>query len=369
MVVKDSRVKPGNDRLLLVLLLLSLLFTSCLAETLNKKFGYQAPVTIRYSTEYDTAPKEIKITAGQPLTNDDLPALSEEGYIFDGWYSDKQYTTKVQAGTVIEEDTTLYAKWIPKTDIPFTIYNYFLDPRSSDGTIFVKRPEFTQNLTGTTNQIIDQGSYSLFNSPLNTADLDKYRFIYLWYDNNFNNTRIKPDGSTTVNNYYYLSRIYDYEFASIIQALPDTSWTYMFDFIETNFVDEFIFSSIANAIKNSQSVRETYYDNYRKTTRNRYNKHYGLVLTSLNIETIGLNAFRNVNALNQVSLPQKCTKISQGAFYNCEDLDSVYTDNTDSSKSWKTYDNSGNIINLGQNPNPSSLADRLRTSQNEIWLE
>ena len=46
MFVRDSRVKPGNDRFFLVLLiLLPLLFTSCLADALNNKFGFKSPET------------------------------------------------------------------------------------------------------------------------------------------------------------------------------------------------------------------------------------------------------------------------------------------------------------------------------------
>ncbi|MDE7095563.1 MAG: InlB B-repeat-containing protein, partial [Anaeroplasmataceae bacterium] len=44
-----------------------------------------------------------------------LPVLSEEGYTFEGWYLDAEFTTKAIENTSITEDTTLYAKW---TKIP-----------------------------------------------------------------------------------------------------------------------------------------------------------------------------------------------------------------------------------------------------------
>lgn len=40
-----------------------------------------------------------------------LPVLSEEGYIFNGWYSDARLTKKVEGGDVINSNMTLYASW------------------------------------------------------------------------------------------------------------------------------------------------------------------------------------------------------------------------------------------------------------------
>lgn len=40
-----------------------------------------------------------------------LPEVTKKGNTFEGWYSDKALTTKVTSETIIEDDTTLYAKW------------------------------------------------------------------------------------------------------------------------------------------------------------------------------------------------------------------------------------------------------------------
>lgn len=40
-----------------------------------------------------------------------LPELTENGYVFDGWYLDEALTVKAVAGMTILADTTLYAKW------------------------------------------------------------------------------------------------------------------------------------------------------------------------------------------------------------------------------------------------------------------
>lgn len=51
----------------------------------------------------------------------ELPVLTAEGYVFEGWYTDAEFTTKAVAGSTITEDTTLYAKWVNKEDAKFTI--------------------------------------------------------------------------------------------------------------------------------------------------------------------------------------------------------------------------------------------------------
>ncbi|MDE6584431.1 MAG: InlB B-repeat-containing protein, partial [Anaeroplasmataceae bacterium] len=42
----------------------------------------------------------------------DLPVLEEEGYIFEGWYFDEKCTEVAKEEEAIDQDTTLYAKWI-----------------------------------------------------------------------------------------------------------------------------------------------------------------------------------------------------------------------------------------------------------------
>ncbi|MDE6408107.1 MAG: InlB B-repeat-containing protein, partial [Anaeroplasmataceae bacterium] len=57
-----------------------------------------------------------------------FPILSENGYIFEGWYLDAEFTTRAIENTIITEDTTLYAKW---TKIP--VYTVSFD--SQGGTL------------------------------------------------------------------------------------------------------------------------------------------------------------------------------------------------------------------------------------------
>ena len=51
----------------------------------------------------------------------ELPVLTAEGYVFGGWYTDANCTTKVVEGTELNGNITLYAKWTEKVEESFTI--------------------------------------------------------------------------------------------------------------------------------------------------------------------------------------------------------------------------------------------------------
>ncbi|MBP5601587.1 MAG: InlB B-repeat-containing protein [Treponema sp.] len=92
-------------------LFISLLFTSCLADSLNKKFGYSTPVYITYHSEYGTEPARIKISTGSNLTSAELPSLTAENKEFDGWFLEESFQTRINTGYTINKNIDLYAKW------------------------------------------------------------------------------------------------------------------------------------------------------------------------------------------------------------------------------------------------------------------
>ena len=98
-------------RFFLQLLFISLLFTSCLADTLNKKFGYTTPVYITYHSDYGTEPERIKISSGSNLTRAELPLLTSTSREFEGWFLDESFQTQINIGYTINKNIDLYAKW------------------------------------------------------------------------------------------------------------------------------------------------------------------------------------------------------------------------------------------------------------------
>ena len=93
---------------LLTALALVFTFASCKTES-EEETVYR---TVTYSTEHATAPEKLTVTDGTALTAEQLPALTESGYIFGGWYDGE---TKAEAGYKVTKDVTLTAKWTVNT--------------------------------------------------------------------------------------------------------------------------------------------------------------------------------------------------------------------------------------------------------------
>ncbi|MBR4420318.1 MAG: InlB B-repeat-containing protein, partial [Clostridia bacterium] len=75
---------------------------------------------ITYNTNggNEIASKTVSVSnssTGYLLTASDLPTPTKQFYTFEGWYRDINCTQKVEVGTAIYADITLYAKWSGKT--------------------------------------------------------------------------------------------------------------------------------------------------------------------------------------------------------------------------------------------------------------
>ncbi len=99
--------------------------------TLYAKWTAVTPAETKYSVTYNinghgTAQDVLSEVTALPET---LPTLTEDGYVFGGWYLDEALTTEAVAGTAISANTTLYAKWTEKsmyqklTENPNNIYH------------------------------------------------------------------------------------------------------------------------------------------------------------------------------------------------------------------------------------------------------
>ncbi len=87
----------------------------------------KAPITLyakwqvkQYTISFVTNNSEIvdAITKDYGATITLPTTLTKEGYLFDKWYEDSNFTKEFTASTMPSKDTTLYAKWLPK---PVTI--------------------------------------------------------------------------------------------------------------------------------------------------------------------------------------------------------------------------------------------------------
>lgn len=65
--------------------------------------------TVQFVSEHGDAPTSQNVPYNETATNPG--ELTEDGYTFDGWYTDDTYSTKFDFNTPITGDTKVYAKW------------------------------------------------------------------------------------------------------------------------------------------------------------------------------------------------------------------------------------------------------------------
>ncbi len=75
--------------------------------------SYTAPTTYTYTVMFNTDGGSIidSKTIKEGTTIGEIPVPTKDGYVFAGWYSNKELTKSYDAGTKITASTTLYAKW------------------------------------------------------------------------------------------------------------------------------------------------------------------------------------------------------------------------------------------------------------------
>ena len=70
---------------------------------------------IRFETTQGTAPNTMVIGAGKKISSEQMPAITSNGYFFDGWYIDEVRLENY----VINGNITLTAKWLTKCEIRY----------------------------------------------------------------------------------------------------------------------------------------------------------------------------------------------------------------------------------------------------------
>ena len=100
-----------------LLMALALVFTFASCDTNSSDDNETETVyrTVTYSTEHATAPEKLTVADGTALTAEQLPALTESGYTFGGWYDGE---TKAETGYRVTKNVTLTAKWTVNSVTP-----------------------------------------------------------------------------------------------------------------------------------------------------------------------------------------------------------------------------------------------------------
>lgn len=84
--------------------------------------SYTPSYTIKFETNGGSSVKNQTVVKNNKVSSPVNP--TREGYVFDGWYTDKGLTKKYDFDTKVTDSLTLYAKWVEKTwENPFTDVN------------------------------------------------------------------------------------------------------------------------------------------------------------------------------------------------------------------------------------------------------
>ncbi len=83
--------------------------------------GGSSSLTVKFETNGAPAIKSVSVSRNNVITAPTAPV--KDGFVFDGWYTDKNFATKFDFNTKITKSITLYAKWVEKakTSIILTI--------------------------------------------------------------------------------------------------------------------------------------------------------------------------------------------------------------------------------------------------------
>ena len=83
--------------------------------------GGSSSLTVKFETNGAPTIKSVSVRRNNVITAPTAPV--KDGFVFDGWYTDKNFATKFDFNTKITKSITLYAKWVEKakTSIILTI--------------------------------------------------------------------------------------------------------------------------------------------------------------------------------------------------------------------------------------------------------
>jgi uncharacterized repeat protein (TIGR02543 family) len=136
-----KRKERVMKKLLSVILVVIILLSTASCNLIQWK-------TISFDSNDGTALDDILLLEGTPITKPSDP--EKEGYAFSGWYFNAALTMFWDFNELVKYDSTLYAKWAPRTDTAYKLEHYQQDVSGTGYTLFA-----TENLTGTTEATVN----------------------------------------------------------------------------------------------------------------------------------------------------------------------------------------------------------------------
>ncbi|MBR5401405.1 MAG: leucine-rich repeat domain-containing protein [Treponema sp.] len=278
------------------LVILPLLLTSCLADLLNKHFGYELPIYLSYYSDYGDAPSRKRIESGYILTEEDLPAISADNNEFLGWYLDKTWTSPANSGMMLYDSITLYARWrynnsSNENKTPYLVQIHIFDPSNGKTT-------FTSDTYWT---FINEDEIEDFTRDFD-VNLERIPSLdYIHYENNY---YYGPDGNNYCDDVYVVD-LYYYSKYTTLDSLPYYEQLQYYGLTLNLYLKEYIPSGFAmSSITGLPPVN--------------------LHLEESSINVIGSGSFKECNWLKEIYFPDTLIMIESNAFKQCVNLEYVH---------------------------------------------
>lgn len=117
-----KKIKYKTKRFIAVLIMLVTIFNTLLGSSAGTKQAFAENTTVTTETQLlviklnemdeENSVKEKEVVVGENYGT--LPTPIREGYIFEGWYTEKNDGIKVTEETIVQKDIfELFARWTP----------------------------------------------------------------------------------------------------------------------------------------------------------------------------------------------------------------------------------------------------------------
>lgn len=243
----------NGKKLLLALIILIMAATVVLTGCFPER------ITITFETNGGESLSSLKV----PVSSEslDLPTPVRNGYVFDGWYYDSAFSSKVDIKVIPEEDCVFYAKWTPqlvtvtfKADDVAVAYEYV--PYGSDLPVS-EMPEvpakagfdgrwLTDGLTNVTAPVTVFAQYFLATySVTYVVDGEEYAF----YSGLPGDSILSPDEPEKENSYFY-GWYYDTAFSepclTLPTAIPDSNIMLYARFLDNSDMSRYLSYTVSD---------------------------------------------------------------------------------------------------------------------------
>ena len=163
--------------------------------------GLHAMWPVSFNSNGGSAVGTVNVSDGAALSAPAAP--TKTGYTFGGWFTDAALKTQYNFSSAVTRSFTLYAKWSPRTDMPYTVQHYQQNLTGSGYTL-----AGTQNLKGTTGANVTASAQSYMGFTLNSSHASQIAsgtipatgnlVLKLYYDRNTYTASFNSNGGSAV---------------------------------------------------------------------------------------------------------------------------------------------------------------------------